>query len=121
MATGLLTPRVALWRLIQYESGSPYGDRLATNYGRHMATKMVRTQVAIWRPGRCPSLSLYGDTTGPSQHFALSSRLHRFLLRASVTLSLVSSRSELPLEFYEKHRQDLFFSYRFKLTPLLSQ
>ncbi|KAF3535323.1 hypothetical protein F2Q69_00021787 [Brassica cretica] len=121
MATGLLTPRVALWRPIQYESGSPYGDRLATNYGRHMATKMVRTQVAIWRPGRCPSLSPYGDTTGPSQHFALSSRLHRFLLRASVTLSLVSSRSELPLEFYEKHRQDLFFSYRFKLTPLLSQ
>ena len=108
-------------RTMKWEEGRPSFPN-HTNYLRiaknstSTLTSLPYGEPGMWRPN-----SPYGDrdwrddlarhmasTTAHCQHHALSSYLRSFLLRASVTLSLVSSRLELLFEFYDKNRQDLF-------------
>ena len=134
---------LAIWRAGPTKTHSPHGYLVCLRPAHHMASWSVQGPLIIWRdcPSRAPLViwragptktrSPYGEpifiipliiwraVTAPYQFHALSSRLCRLLLRASATLSLVSSRLELPLKLYDKTRKGLFsqLTITVNLTP----
>ena len=71
----------------------------------HWTSWTHNIQLAQWRVG---SISSNFPSGNLDHSHTMHSRLWNSLFRVSIKLSLVSSRSKLPLKFYVKNDKDLF-------------